>query len=328
MFLFPVNSKADTIYKVYVDGTLLSFSSSPIKEDGRILVPVRTIFEALHTEVTWDSETQSIHSIKGDAKVDLSIDSNTAFINGRSVSLEVPPKIINNVTYVPLRFVGEAWDMNVEWSSYGNYQANINFTYIPTILIHGFNGNSTSMDYLFNYLQPDSKYRSTITDDDYNQLNEMSPKGRPIIKVVFSDSRQAVSQQEAKLTDIIQKVQRKFQTPKVNLVGHSMGGLMSTDYVVSQTLIWKNLYPTVNKVVTIASPINGVKYGASKFAKLSYVSEDMITDTPRILQDNVKNFGFPDYIPFLSISANSDAFVPESSALYVKNFTSNIETAT
>lgn len=39
--------------------------------------------------------------------VNMQIGNNVAFVNGQSVSLDVPPQIINGRTLVPIRFVSE-----------------------------------------------------------------------------------------------------------------------------------------------------------------------------------------------------------------------------
>ena len=49
--------------KVYLDGTQLEFAVAPIVVNGRTLVPMRTIFEALGFVVQWDRETQSVAAV-------------------------------------------------------------------------------------------------------------------------------------------------------------------------------------------------------------------------------------------------------------------------
>ena len=45
----------------------------------------------------------------------LKINDTYATVNGEKVKMEVPAKIINDRTVVPLRFVGESLDMEVGW---------------------------------------------------------------------------------------------------------------------------------------------------------------------------------------------------------------------
>lgn len=101
---------------VVLDGKQLNFSDAqPIIEDGRTLVPLRAIFEAMGAKVEWNQDTQTTTAIKGNTTVVLKIGSTTPTINGNISTLDVPAKIINGRTLVPLRFVGEAFGGTVNW---------------------------------------------------------------------------------------------------------------------------------------------------------------------------------------------------------------------
>lgn len=101
---------------VNLDGQQLSFDVAPAIDNGRTLVPLRAIFEAMGATVQWDQDTQTATAIKGNTKVVLRIGSVSPTINGKVVSLDVPAKIINGRTLAPLRFVGEAFGGTVDWN--------------------------------------------------------------------------------------------------------------------------------------------------------------------------------------------------------------------
>lgn len=100
---------------VFYNGSKLTFDTVPVIEKGRVLVPMRTIFEALGAEVIWDGNSKSITSNKGETKIVLNVGSNKAMINDGSSTLEVPPKIVNGRTLVPLRFISESFGTEVLW---------------------------------------------------------------------------------------------------------------------------------------------------------------------------------------------------------------------
>jgi hypothetical protein len=102
--------------KVILDGSLLVFDVPPTIEDGRTLVPLRTIFEALGATVAWDNDTQTVTALKADTEVKLVI-GGQAYKNGSPVSLDVPARIISGRTLVPLRFASEAMGCVVEWDN-------------------------------------------------------------------------------------------------------------------------------------------------------------------------------------------------------------------
>jgi peptidoglycan/xylan/chitin deacetylase (PgdA/CDA1 family) len=87
----------------------------PLMEQGRVLVPMRCIFEALGASVTWNNETQTIIAKKGETTVSLAIGSKVAFRNNNQITIDVPPFIIEGRTMVPVRFVSECLGYSVIW---------------------------------------------------------------------------------------------------------------------------------------------------------------------------------------------------------------------
>ena len=83
--------------------------------DSHLLLPLRLLFESMGSVVDWDSATNMIHAERNDKIVELTIDSAEAYINGETVILETKAIAINNSTYIPLRFVGEAFGGTVTW---------------------------------------------------------------------------------------------------------------------------------------------------------------------------------------------------------------------
>ncbi len=103
---------------VILDGHTLSFDVPPTIENGRTLVPLRTIFEALGTQIYWDAPTQTVMARKESANtaISLTIGNKYAYVNNNLVQLDVPAKIIKSRTMVPLRFVSEALGAKVDWN--------------------------------------------------------------------------------------------------------------------------------------------------------------------------------------------------------------------
>lgn len=104
---------------VKLNGTALSFDVNPFIENDRTLVPVRGIFEAIGAVVNWDEESRTVivsYDVSGEPVfVVLQIDNKDAFVNGEKKALDVPAKIVEGRTFVPVRFIMEALDSGVEW---------------------------------------------------------------------------------------------------------------------------------------------------------------------------------------------------------------------
>ena len=101
---------------VKLDGKTLAFEQPPVIIEGRTLVPLRAIFEALGATVEWDGATKTVTSSKGDVTVKLAIGSNVLYKNGEGVELDVPAQIVGaGYTMVPARAVAESFGVEVGW---------------------------------------------------------------------------------------------------------------------------------------------------------------------------------------------------------------------
>lgn len=103
---------------VIVNGHALFTPQQPVMTSGRTLVPMRSIFEAMGTEVKYDAPTKVITAKTTDGKTSivLALNSPDATVNGQPVKLEVPAASMNGSTMVPLRFIGEALGAKVAWN--------------------------------------------------------------------------------------------------------------------------------------------------------------------------------------------------------------------
>ena len=102
--------------RVAINGQALGFSgSAPTRLGGRVVVPMRGIFEALGATVQWEASTQAITAQRGETTVRMRIGNGEAQINDYRVHLDQPPVLLGGSTMVPLRFVGEALGARVDW---------------------------------------------------------------------------------------------------------------------------------------------------------------------------------------------------------------------
>jgi len=101
---------------VMLNGKILSFDQPPIIENGRTLVPLRAIFEALGADVDWNQSEQTVTAKKDDIKITLKIGCDILVKNGEEIKLDVPAKIIGGRTLIPVRAVSEAFNAEVGWN--------------------------------------------------------------------------------------------------------------------------------------------------------------------------------------------------------------------
>lgn len=107
---------AQSPIKVNLDGKIIDFDVVPQLIDGRTMVPLRKIFEAMGATVSWDDTAQSIEANTDVCSVKASINNTTLTVNGTPKTLDVPPMLIESRTLVPVRFVAEAFGATVDWN--------------------------------------------------------------------------------------------------------------------------------------------------------------------------------------------------------------------
>ena len=113
----PVALQANEI-SVTIDGVTVDFDGQPpIIVDGRTLVPVRGVFEALGFEVEWQQETQTATLMSDEYIVIISIGNDIFTTNGEEMPLDVPAQIIEDRTLLPIRAVLESVGHYVGWNN-------------------------------------------------------------------------------------------------------------------------------------------------------------------------------------------------------------------
>jgi len=118
--LLPAVVYADEI-NVTINSEIVDFgNTSPIIVDGRTLVPLRAVFEALGFEVDWMPETSTATLINDDFTVSITVGSDIFTINENEFTLDVAAQIINGSTMLPIRAVIESVGYHVRWNAEAN----------------------------------------------------------------------------------------------------------------------------------------------------------------------------------------------------------------
>lgn len=111
------NVLAEDGISVEVNGEKVVFDQPPVIENGRTLVPFRAVLEKMGAEVDWDNDTQTVSCKLGEREVSLVINSDKMTVPEGEITLDVPAKIINSRTMVPVRAVSEGLGAQVDWDN-------------------------------------------------------------------------------------------------------------------------------------------------------------------------------------------------------------------
>ena len=82
---------------------------------GEILVPLRSMFEAMGATVNYYAATKTVEVTKVGAAVKLTLDKPEVTINGEIRPLDVPPTIYKGAIVVPVRVISEGMGAYVLW---------------------------------------------------------------------------------------------------------------------------------------------------------------------------------------------------------------------
>jgi len=102
--------------QVTVNGDPVNFQAAqPQMINGRVMVPLRGVFEQMGANVDWNPSTQTVTANGHGQHVQLQIGSLDATVNDHVVSMDVAPQIMTGSTMVPLRFLSESLGAVVDW---------------------------------------------------------------------------------------------------------------------------------------------------------------------------------------------------------------------
>lgn len=114
----PPPADPDQPLRLIVAGTEIVPDVPPQIVNGRTLVPVRVVSEALGARVYWNEHTREVTIRDGDDLTQIRVGETRAWVNNRSYTLDVPAHIVDGRTLVPLRFIAETMGYKVDWDPY------------------------------------------------------------------------------------------------------------------------------------------------------------------------------------------------------------------
>jgi len=113
-------ASAESGISVYVNGTPVESDTPAIIQNGRAMLPFRSILNALgvsNESICWNTGSRSIEIRHEGTYIFLMIGSDFALVNDSPMTLEAPPFIRDGRTLVPIRFISEALDAAVAWDA-------------------------------------------------------------------------------------------------------------------------------------------------------------------------------------------------------------------
>lgn len=111
-----------TDFSISLDNKGLTSDVPVYAENNFSLVPARVIFENAGGTIAWDGDAQKVTINYNSQKVELTVNSTTAYVNGKATAMNVPARLIvvdpktgASRTMIPLRFVSESLSFKVDY---------------------------------------------------------------------------------------------------------------------------------------------------------------------------------------------------------------------
>lgn len=180
LFFLFTTAYAETPITVTVDSTAVNFDAEPRIIDGRTMVPLRAIFEALGAEVEWNGETKTVTASNGIKTISMTIGKKEVTVGERYMIMDTAPIIAENRTLIPARYAAEVFDNTVEWDSQ-NRVVKISSANKPNVEYYRkYSGGGISFMYPEDWLL-DESYQGTVFVD--NQPTSYENLGLAMISV-------------------------------------------------------------------------------------------------------------------------------------------------
>ena len=100
---------------------ITTMDAAPYIKNGRTMLPVRYVAEALGLSVEWINETRTVIIQDMFFKVEIPVDTNLIIVNGVQYESDVKPEIVNNRTMLPIaniaRALGLKDNVNIFWDA-------------------------------------------------------------------------------------------------------------------------------------------------------------------------------------------------------------------
>lgn len=108
-------AEENAVPQAVINGVYAEFDVPPVIEEGRMLVPIRVISEQLEYEVFWDAEKSRVEIRNDGETLELFIGKKEYLENGTKKEMDVPARLTNGRTLVPIRLVSEEFGCTVRW---------------------------------------------------------------------------------------------------------------------------------------------------------------------------------------------------------------------
>ncbi|WP_338752108.1 alpha/beta fold hydrolase [Bacillus sp. FJAT-52991] len=194
-----------------------------------------------------------------------------------------------------------------------------------TVFVHGYKGTAVSFRSMLDRFENEHHWGKQallckVTKDGRvltSKTSHYTANDHLFVQVVFENNRANFEDTTYWLSEVMNTLKTHYGIDQVNLVGHSMGGIVSTKFLEDYKQGGK--YPHVEKLVVIGSPFKGVKNRDYLKTNTGAATYDLMPNSPAIKQLWANTESFPKHVKTLAIAGVGDQLVNVNSALAIES---------
>lgn len=103
-----------------INGNKINSDVSPQVISGIMMIPLRNVFQGLGADVEWNQGNKEIVIYRLDTVIRLKPEYENVFVNNDMIRIEAMPKIIDNNLMVPLSFVSQVIECDINYDNLTN----------------------------------------------------------------------------------------------------------------------------------------------------------------------------------------------------------------
>lgn len=108
---------SDIPVDIEINGSYIQCDTSSYIQNGCTFSPLRTLSNALGADVEWNEKDGKITITNNSVKIEVYNNSSIAYVNGNKIDMGRNARIINGVSFIPVRFLSENLGGNVSWDN-------------------------------------------------------------------------------------------------------------------------------------------------------------------------------------------------------------------
>ncbi|WP_191991797.1 alpha/beta hydrolase [Bacillus aerolatus] len=190
-----------------------------------------------------------------------------------------------------------------------------------TVFVHGYKGTAVSFRSMLERFEQTYEWGKKaltcrVTADGrvlVDETADFQTEERLFVQVVFENNRASFHDSAYWLSKVLNVLHETYQVETVNIVGHSMGGIVSVKFLEDYSK--GPGYPFINKLVVLGSPFSGLKNKDYLKTNTGPAAVDLMPRSAALQKLFKQKHAFPSDVQVLALAGSGDQLVSVKSAL-------------